>query len=684
MIRKIKRVLPLFLFGWLILGLAACSNSQAELPFNPVNIEIQGEGIVIVRESDLERMGVRFPETGGMSVRWNGQEVPAWMLEMEDVGIERSVVFYATPSDSRYSPIDTYQLISVPEALPKLEPLPPGFGATESPVKTWIRLEEDLVYESLSTSESHFLWKTITSNLPFQTSFTLNGVEAKLPAQVTLALRKRGAVDKHTVEVKINGRSVKELSWEGEPEFQFDLQIPTDFLFEQENTIQLDVRGENADQMVVDLDWLEIHYFQGPMPGINFLQWQAESESQNLGGWQGLTITIATSGGEGWIAQAGPGGVVSYTTTPGRIYVTADESGWKYPRYLRPVHTTASLEKGFSGADYIILTPPIWHLALEPLADYYRNEGLKPTIATLDAIYDRYSNGQVDPSAIQAYLQDALNRWEIPPKYALLVGDFDYNPAELADSGAYLPAFFVSTQFGGETVSDYPFSLDDNGQPTIAIGRWPVKNQSELQKVLNMTIGSKSSQTEDLKILSIIDPSDELFTQTYEVFRRLVEAGNQSSQNITFNQADPEIPPTENFQLLVYFGHGSLTAWANPTLMDASIFREDWKNIPDMILQFTCLTSYFVVTDQNSLSEEFLQAGVPIVVGPTSLSLQGDQWPMVEGWARAISDPQLKRVGDMLKNVWETMPLTSESIDVKQTYLLFGDPAYEITWKILK
>lgn len=680
MIRKSNYFLVLLLVGALLGGLAGCDSPPNDGPFAPVIVEVAGPGIIIVRESDLERMGTKFPATGGVSIWQDGRVIPAWQLELDDATQGRSIVFYAAGSSSRYSQKDIYQLVQASQPTPKLEPMPPGFGAAISPVKTWLRLEENHFYDPLSMDESYWLWTTLTEDAPFSQSFELTGTDATQEGEMILSVGKRGAVDEHRLGVILNDRPLDEVSWAGEAKTTITLPIPPGMLLEGENLLQIKLQGEETNQMVVDLDWIEIEYFQGEVADRESLLWQAVGDVQNIGGWQGLTISLPLGGGEGWISQAGPGGVVTYPTQPGTEFITADEAGWRYPSLLRPVHNTSSLERGFSGAEYVILSPPAWQAELEPLADFRRNEGLKTTIATLDAIYDRYSNGQVNPAAIRSYLQEALRKWETPPRYVLLVGDFSVDPQQMPGDGTYLPAFFVNTPFGGETVSDYPFALDENGQPALAVGRWPVNNRQELAGVLNSTIGEDRNRSENLHILGLVDPSEADFAQTQGVMERLIQPQTGASLKVSLDFQSNSLPTRGDYPVLMYIGHGSLTAWANPPLMNGDIFARNWSTPPVLILQFTCLSGYFVAPDQTSLSEEFLRAGVPVVMGPTSLTLPADQWPLMENWLLTLQQAEFGRVGDMLLNVWKRMADSPQALDVTQTFLLFGDPAYKVPW----
>ena len=628
-------------------------------------------------------MGTQFPESGKVRLTWMGEEVPAWMMELENAAIEKSIVFYSPNAHSRYSLINTFQLVSDPKPLPHLQPMAPGFGISSSPILTWLKLEEDLIYEPQSASESHYLWTTITTSFPFQTSFYLKGLDDSRPAKVSVSIRKRGAVDEHLIMVQINDSEINELSWGGEPEKLFNFQINSGKLIEGENTIKIEIAGEEDDRMVVDLDWVKIEYYRKSFQEMNNLEWRGGGDFEVIGGWNGVTLTLPINGGEGWISQAGPGGVVSYTTNLEEEYVTADENGWQFPRLLRPIHSINSLEKGFSGAEYVILTPSIWEADLAPLAEYYRNQGLKTTIATLDAVYDRFSGGQVDPTAIQAYLQNGLTNWQFQPKYALLVGDFVNDPSRLPDNGAYLPGFFVNTQYGGETVSDYPFSLGEDGIPRIAIGRWPVNNRVDLNQLVSNTINPNIDGSHDLLVSSIVDPSDLSFSGAQDIFSRLLKSYGSSNSTV-FVPTNQEQPPEVDVPVLVYFGHGSLTTWGNPPQISTSMFNKQWNNPPEIILQFTCLTGYFISPENLSLSEVLLQSGVPAVIGPTSLTLPGDQWLLVENWVKALQDPDLIRVGDLLLNVWQNTSSEPDKEDITQTYQLFGDPAYSLLWKAKK
>jgi hypothetical protein len=96
------------------------------------------------------------------------------------------------------------------------------------------------------------------------------------------------------------------------------------------------------------------------------------------------------------------------------------------------------------------------------------------------------------------------------------------------------------------------------------------------------------------------------------------------------------------------------------------------------------LTGYFISPENLSLSEVLLQSGVPAVIGPTSLTLPGDQWLLVENWVNALHDPDLIRVGDLLLYVWQNSSSEPDMEVITQTYQLFGDPAYSLLWKAKK
>lgn len=665
-------------------SLAACQ-SRSDLPrFESVNITVAAEGVYVIRESDLETLGIHFPSQNGMQLQYMGKQQSAWLVEENSVIPERSIVFYAPSPQSRYSATDTYQLVPNKDPMPGVKILSPGISAAPTSIKTKLHLEKNLVYEPQSGIEKPFFWGIISNGNPLLIPFQIQEYDNQKTCELTFFAASRGAALETELEVKLNSQLIQTIRWSGTTGQVISLEIPAGMLQMGENALKFSVTN---DQMAVDFDWVDIYYYvKAPAEGA-VLEWFGDGTIQTISGWQGLVVALAENGANGWIAQAGIGGSISLPTEDGSVYYAADQSSWKKPHSIQKLQELPTEAEGFSGADYLIFSPKTWLADLEPLAEYYRSQGLKTSIIDTQSVYDRYGSGQVNPEGIQKYLQTAAAKWQRKPAYVLLVGDFVYDPLQLPKDGAYLPAFFIQTTYGGETVSDYPFSLGENGQPTLAIGRWPVNSREEVQFLVKTAIRWNQQQVnEQFTALRLVDGSDEAFMGSAYIFGKLFLGQDWNThfpiheiKNLDWGNGDLK------YNSLIYFGHGSVVQWGtDPTITIEGLKTHPLKDI-NFVLQFTCLTGYFITPGQMSLSEDLLLSGVPAVIGPTSLTLPSDQWIIIEKWADALQDPTLIRVGDLVAQVWKsTMIAYPDQLDTLQTFLLFGDPALKLPWVTTK
>lgn len=148
------------------------------------------------------------------------------------------------------------------------------------------------------------------------------------------------------------------------------------------------------------------------------------------------------------------------------------------------------------GCDLLIITHPDFHPGgIDALwQEYLAAKEEKYSVLVVDAqeIYDNYSHGIFDPTAMKDFLADAHYTWDIPPSYVLLIGDasFDYkNYMNDAGFKNWVPTMCVEnvgdTVYQGWFASDSYFGdADGDGYPETAIGRIPVRSYSQLEGVL--------------------------------------------------------------------------------------------------------------------------------------------------------------------------------------------------------
>ena len=149
-------------------------------------------------------------------------------------------------------------------------------------------------------------------------------------------------------------------------------------------------------------------------------------------------------------------------------------------------------------ADMIIITAPEFLQASNDLASFHQDEGLSVHVVTTNQIYNEFSSGMRDATAIKSFLRmfykRAGNNANLIPKYCLLMGDGSYdNRNKMRHNKNFIPTYesvetLSLTQ--SYTSDDYFAILADNGAMhnndllDIAVGRLPVKTLEEANEMV--------------------------------------------------------------------------------------------------------------------------------------------------------------------------------------------------------
>ncbi len=144
-------------------------------------------------------------------------------------------------------------------------------------------------------------------------------------------------------------------------------------------------------------------------------------------------------------------------------------------------------------ADMIIISAPQFLSASTDLANFHQSEGLSVHTVTTEQVFNEFSSGMRDATAIKTFLRmfykRAGNNPSTIPKYCLLMGDGSYDNRNLMKHNKN----FIPTYESKETLSktssytsdDYFAILADNAGMNatdlldVAIGRLPVKTLQE-------------------------------------------------------------------------------------------------------------------------------------------------------------------------------------------------------------
>ncbi len=153
---------------------------------------------------------------------------------------------------------------------------------------------------------------------------------------------------------------------------------------------------------------------------------------------------------------------------------------------------------GTNYADMIIITPQEFLSAAQELAQWHRDyDHLKVEVFTTEQVYNEFSSGMTDASAIKFFMKMFYDRANgdttLMPRYLLLFGDGSYdNRHNFSQNTNFIPTYqSVSSLYATSsfTTDDYFVMLDDNeyefiGLLDMGVGRLPVKSLSEAQNVI--------------------------------------------------------------------------------------------------------------------------------------------------------------------------------------------------------
>jgi len=201
--------------------------------------------------------------------------------------------------------------------------------------------------------------------------------------------------------------------------------------------------------------------------------------------------------------------VYSFTAATDTLkqFIAFDGTSFKTPAFVGPV-PYQNLHS-YQNVDYIIVAPKTFFNAAQKLADLHadpKNEGLSYKIVTPDQIYNEFSSGVQDITAIRQFVRMLYkNPSSTIPQYLLLYGTGSYKLNDRYDPSNtdIIPTFETFNSYSylnSKTGDDFYAFLDDNeglidangnagtNLVDIGVGRLVVKNVSEADAVANKIV----------------------------------------------------------------------------------------------------------------------------------------------------------------------------------------------------
>ncbi len=182
-------------------------------------------------------------------------------------------------------------------------------------------------------------------------------------------------------------------------------------------------------------------------------------------------------------------------------YVAVAPSGYNTIDEIVPAENS-NLRGIASGAEFIIVSHPDFISDAERLKQHresFAPNRLSTIVIDVKHIYNEYSGGLMDPTAIRDFLYHAYETWQTIPRYVLLIGagSFDYRGI-YGQRDEFIPTWQTAesfSQINTYTTDDFFVQFTSGSRrPSLAIGRLNAINQDEarimVDKIINYETGS--------------------------------------------------------------------------------------------------------------------------------------------------------------------------------------------------
>jgi len=159
-------------------------------------------------------------------------------------------------------------------------------------------------------------------------------------------------------------------------------------------------------------------------------------------------------------------------------------------------------------ADFVIITHEDFYSEAMRLKSLRENlltdDPLKTEVVKIQEVFDEFSGGLYDPTAIRDFLRYTLNDWQDAPEHVLLFGDGDHDPKNILDNSDknWIPTFQTTGQHDdiSSRTTDHWFTYIAGTDVVMdmAIGRIPARTPQQAKDYVD-------------KVIAYLDPSQTAF-----------------------------------------------------------------------------------------------------------------------------------------------------------------------------
>ena len=559
--------------------------------------------------------------------------------------------------------------------------------------------------------------KNIPLDLPISYPYSLE------PIHITLWFHGR-TINQHRIEVYLNRHYIGAGEWFGPEKFKFTAEINDAggaILAAERHTLTIANRSPDELDFVL-YNYLDIDYPQAYEAKNNFLLFKKPANENagffnfRLKNFTDPRIEIFKIGAYRMFnadileTQDSLHQVTYQVRFQDECYSTDDRyvaltpAKKMSPDTLFTYRTDAVLTSRNNQADYLIITPAKFSESTK-LQEFiqFRAQKYQVKLVKTEDIYRQFNFGIPGPEGIKNFLQYTQKFWRRPaPAYVLLAGDGNYNyRSAAAQRKNYVPVYHYQTYKFGAAASDNWYVTDENGHLSdhLHIGRWPVKNSSDLEIMVDKTISYESSNLPDRwqnRLFFIAGNGQYFRDQTSDILHQIAPPAFFTDQLHSSPVNDPFFGDTERLietwnegvAYVNFRGHGGGAVWADNLLFRfEDVARLNNQNRLPFVTSMTCFTCAF---DGNSnLGESLLlypDGGAVAMLGASGVGwIWNDYYLLRELLTEMFTVPEAT-IGQIIsagKRSYAQKYFTPQVSSDLHQYNLLGDPALvlKLPWK---
>lgn len=187
-------------------------------------------------------------------------------------------------------------------------------------------------------------------------------------------------------------------------------------------------------------------------------------------------------------------------SSPSR-YFAISPGGYLTPNEIIKI-ANQNLKGITQGYEFIIISPKEFLNEANRLKNFKESRQSKPIstlVVNLEEIYNEFSSGLMDVTAIRDFIRYAYLNWNTKPKYVLLFGDGHYDYRNITGYGKnYIPAYetFESLYliYSYPTDDFYGRIMGNDVYVDIPVGRFTVQSIEEAKNVVNKVISYETNK----------------------------------------------------------------------------------------------------------------------------------------------------------------------------------------------